>query len=199
MVVSRHGGDATFILRGPETRATTAELPADGEWIGIRFKVGTFIPHLTPGRLADRRDAILPAATSRAFWLKGSAWEYPAFDNADTFVARLVARGILAHDPCVADAVRGLTASATSLRTVQRRCLTAAGLTCGTIRRIERARFATTLLRDGVAILDVVDRAGYYDQAHLTRSVRAFVGLTPAVLARGGEQLSFLYKTPFWP
>lgn len=199
MVVSRHDGRTTLSLRGPETRASTAELPAEGEWIGIRFKVGTFVPHLTPGRLADRRDAVLPAATTRAFWLNGSAWEYPAFENADTFVARLVARGILAHDSCVADAVRGLTASATSQRTVQRRCLTAAGLACGTIRQIERARFATGLLRDGVSILDVVHRAGYYDQAHLTRSVRQLVGLTPAAIGRGGEQLSFLYKTPFWP
>lgn len=77
MVVSRHRGRTT--LRGPETRAITAELPAEGEWIGIRFKVGTFVPHLTPGRLADRRDAVLPAATTRAFWLNGSAWEYCRF------------------------------------------------------------------------------------------------------------------------
>jgi AraC-like DNA-binding protein len=198
MVVSRVGGRTTLTLRGPETHASLADLPPDGEWLGIRFRVGTFVPLVVPRRLADRRDVTLPEASTRAFWLNGSAWEHPGFENADTFVARLVARGFVAHDPCVADAVRGRGTSA-SPRTVQRRCLTAAGLTCGAIRQIERARYATLLLRDGVSILDAVDRAGYYDQAHLTRSLRHRVGLTPAAIARGDRQLSFLYKTPFWP
>jgi AraC-like DNA-binding protein len=199
MVVSRVGGRTSFTLRGPETRVSQADLPAEGEWMGIRFAVGTFLPRFVPSSLADRRDATLPEASTRAFWLDGSAWEHPDFENADTFVARLIARGLLVHDPCVADAVRGRAASTTSPRTVQRRCLTAAGLTCGAIRQIERARYATLLLRDGVSILDAVDRAGYYDQAHLTRSLRHRVGLTPAAVARGAAQLSLLYKTPFWP
>ncbi len=49
MVVSRHGGNVSFTLRGPETHATLADLPADGEWFAIRFKVGTCVPGLTPG------------------------------------------------------------------------------------------------------------------------------------------------------
>jgi hypothetical protein len=199
MVVSRVAGRTSFTLRGPETRMSLADLPVDGAWIGIRFTVGTFLPRFVPRDLADRRDADLPMASARAFWLDGSAWELPAFENAEAFVARLVARGVLAHDPCVADATRGRIACSMSPRTVQRRCVTAAGLTCGAIRQIERARHATLLLRDGVPILDVVERAGYYDQAHLTRSLRHRVGLTPTAIARGDAQLSFLYKTPFWP
>ena len=49
MVVSRHGGRTFFTLRGPETHGTRAELPAYGEWFAIRFKIGTFVPDLTPG------------------------------------------------------------------------------------------------------------------------------------------------------
>jgi AraC-like DNA-binding protein len=64
------------------------------------------------------------------------------------------------------------------------------------VRRIEQARYATILLREGMPILDVVEQAGYYDQAHLTRSLRHRIGQTPTAVIRGDEQLSFLYKTP---
>jgi AraC-like DNA-binding protein len=43
-------------------------------------------------------------------------------------------------------------------------------------------------------VLQVVHDMGYFDQAHLTRSLRHFIGRTPAQVARGEGQLSFLYK-----
>ena len=63
------------------------------------------------------------------------------------------------------------------------------------MRQIERARHATNLLRDGVAINDAVHEAGFFDQAHLTRSLKSLIGLTPSKIAREQRQLSFLYKT----
>jgi AraC-like DNA-binding protein len=195
MVVSRHGGLTFFTLRGPETQATPAQLPADGEWVGIRFKVGTFVPHLTPGALIDRRDVTLPAATRHSFWLNGSAWDYPDFENAETFVDRLLRKGILVRDSVVSAALAG-DAETLPPRTLQRHFLRTTGLTFGAVRRIERARYATILLREGMPILDVVQQAGYYDQAHLTRSLRHRIGQTPTAIIHGGEQLSFLYKTP---
>ena len=45
-------------------------------------------------------------------------------------------------------------------------------MTHSTIRQIERARHATNLLKQGVSILDTVHEAGYFDQAHLTRSLK---------------------------
>src|SRR5207253_1421034 len=81
-------------------------------------------------------------------------------------------------------------AEARSIRSAQRHFLRATGIPHGTVRQIERARRATLLLRDGVPILDVVHDAGYYDQAHLTRSLRRFVGQTPAAVSRMTEQLS---------
>ena len=44
MVVTRHRGKAFLTVRGPETKATTLYCPAYAEWIGIRFKLGTFMP-----------------------------------------------------------------------------------------------------------------------------------------------------------
>jgi hypothetical protein len=194
MAITRRHGRTCITLRGPETKATQADCPPDGEWLGIRFAHGTFMPALTPGEVRDRRDATLPDASTRAFWLDGSAWEYPDFENADTFVARLFRRGLLVRDPIVPAVLRGEVDPRT-IRTAQRHVLRATGLPHRAIIQIERARYATQLLRAGLSILDVVDDAGYYDQPHLTRSLTHRIGQTPLDVARRRGQLSFLYKT----
>jgi AraC-like DNA-binding protein len=194
MVVSRYEGKSFVTIRGPETQATTCDCPAEGEWFGIRFKLGTFMPELSPGRLMDRNDVTLPDASHHAFWWKGSAWEYPTFANADTFVNRLVRKGILVRDPLVDAAVRG-EMNGNSLRSSQRHFQRATGLTHCAARQIERARYATILLKQGVSILDTVHRTGYSDQAHLTRSLKHRIGQTPTEIIRGNRQLSYLFKT----
>ena len=64
MAVTRHQGRTFLTLRGPETKATIADCPAEGEWLGIRFALGTFMPrHMPDGR---------PVSAGRAF-VKSSA------------------------------------------------------------------------------------------------------------------------------
>jgi AraC-like DNA-binding protein len=197
MVVTRHNGKTTLTVRGPETNAATLDCPAEGEWLGIRFKLGTFMPHLPARNLLDRRDVTLPEATGQSFWLNGSAWEYPDFENAETFVNRLVHDGLIMVDLPVRAALQGRQQKM-SIRTAQRHFLQATGMTHSTIRQIERARHATNLLKQGVSIIDTVPEAGYFDQAHLTRSLKYFIGQTPAQIVRGDKQLSYLYKTGFF-
>jgi hypothetical protein len=36
---------------------------------------------------------------------------------------------------------------------------------------------------------------GYFDQAHLTRSLTRLIGQTPGRIVKAEQQLSFLYKT----
>lgn len=194
MVVTRLAGRTYLTVRGPETRATAADCPADGDWIGVHFKLGTFMPLLPTGMLRDRNDVTLPEASSRSFWLNGSAWDYPSFENMETFVTRLVKRGLIATDPHVHAVLHG-GPRRLSQRTEQRHFLRATGMTQATIRQIERARHAANLLRLGSPIAAVAYDAGYFDQAHLTRSLKHFVGQTPAQLIRGEEQLSLLYNT----
>ena len=129
MVVTRYRGKTTFTVRGPETKATPLHYQRTGvEWLGIRFKVGTFLPYLPPGKLLDRRDANLPQATSTSFWFQGSAWEFPTFENADTFVEWLAREGLLVRDPVVEAVLRGHP-QALSPRSIQYRFLQATGLT----------------------------------------------------------------------
>lgn len=196
MVVTRLEGKTSLTVRGPETKATSADCPAEGDWFAIRFKLGTFMPltKFSPGDLRDLNAVTLPDASSRSFWLNGKAWEYPNFENAETFVKRLHSAGVLAVDDTVRAVLSGQAPEQT-LRTAQRRFLKATGVTCNTIYQIERARRATNLLKHGSSILDAVHEAGYYDQAHLTRSLKHFIGQTPAEIIRAEQQLSFLYNT----
>jgi AraC-like DNA-binding protein len=189
-------GKANFTIRGPETRATPAYCPPHDGWVGILLTPGTFMPHLSAAGLLDGART-LPDASCTSFWLHGSSWQFPDYENADTFIARLVREGLLAREPVV-DAALHDRLRDLSPRTAERRFLRATGLTQGGVRQIERARYATTLLRQGVSILDTVARAGYFDQPHLTRAMRHFIGQTPTQLGgrRESEQLSFLYKTP---
>jgi len=196
IVIGKVQGQTVVTVRGPETRATPAFCPPDAEFYGIQFKLGTIMPDLPARRLMDRCDAILPEASSRSFWLKGSAWPLFDFDNAESFVDRLVRDELLVFDPIVGAALQGHSIH-TSLRTVQRRFLQATGLTHGALSQIKRARYATKLLKQGVSILDTVDLAAYADQPHLTRSLKHYIGQTPAQIADEGrlERLSFLFKT----
>lgn len=194
MAITKLNGKRFITLRGPETVATSMDCPAEGEWVGIRFKLGTFLPQFLPGSLRDHNDVNLPTATSHSFWLNGSAWDYPDFENAEAFVKRMVASGLLLRDRVVADVLLQQP-SEHSLRSAQRHFLRSTGITYTTFRQVERARHATQLLREGVPILDVVGRLGYFDQAHLTRSLKRFIGQSPTKVVQKQKQLSFLYKT----
>jgi AraC-like DNA-binding protein len=192
MVVTKYRGKTSFTVRGPETKATPLHYQWIGaEWLGIRFKLGTFLPHLPPGHLRDRRDVNLPEATSQSFWLQGSAWEFPTFENADTFVERLVREGLLVRDPVVEAVLQGQPQEL-SVRAVQYRFLQATGLTHRTVQQIERAKHAIALLQQGASIPDTVYEAGYFDQPHLTRALKRFTGQTAAQIARMSSTLSIL-------
>jgi hypothetical protein len=196
MVITKYQGRTSFTVRGPETKATAAEMPAAAEFFGIVFKMGTYMPHLPPGMVIDRGDMTLPEVTNQSFWLLGMAWQMPTYDNADTFVARLVREGLLTRDPVVEGVLQGQPQDY-SIRTLRRRFLHVTGMTHKTIQQIERARRAVTLLKQGVPILDTVFEVGYFDQPHLTRSLKHFMGFTPAQILGENKaaEMSLLYNT----
>ncbi|MFD1716293.1 helix-turn-helix transcriptional regulator [Georgenia deserti] len=201
LVVSRERGRLQVVARGPETAASTVATTPDSTSFGIVFAHGVAISSIPVTRLVDA-EACSPHVTATSFLLAGDRWELPDFDTAEILVDRLVRRGLLIRDPLVADAIAG-EASRHGLRTVQRRVVASTGLTLGAIRRIERARQAALLLREGTRPLDVVHRLGYYDQPHLARSLRRFIGRTAGELRTGvtsqsGQALSLLYKNAAW-
>lgn len=178
MVITRQQGVTTLSIRGPETKASPAPIPEDAEFLGITFKLGAFLPSLPANELVNG-GVHLADASRRTFCLQGSTWQFPNFENADTFVEQLIRQGLLARDPIVEAALQGRLTDL-SERSVQRRFRRVTGVTHGVMAQIERARYAQKLLEQGLSILDTVEQAGYYDQPHMTRALKFFIGQTPA-------------------
>jgi hypothetical protein len=182
MVIVKYMGQVFPILTGPLNSSGVVRWTAGAEILWVRFKLGTFMPHLPTKTLIDQEKP-LPNGTDQSFWLNGSTWELPDFENVDTFINRLVRQEVVVHDPMVNAVLQGEPQPVAS-RTIRHRFLHATGLTQTRIYQIERAKRAASLLRHGVSILDVVDEAGYFDQPHLTRALRQWIGHTPAQIVQ---------------
>jgi AraC-like DNA-binding protein len=73
-----------------------------------------------------------------------------------------------------------------SRRQVERRCLQLYGVSPKLVARRHRALAAAAALGEAADALDLLAERGFYDQSHLTRELKQFVGLTPGQL-RGGR------------
>lgn len=185
MVFVKHPGGTLPLVVGPLTSSGMASWGEGGEILWIKFKLGVFMPHLPTKDYLDGEQS-LPGASSGRFWWKGSARQFPDFENVETFVERLVREQDLVRDPVIEAALQDQPLEM-SPRTVRHRFLQSTGQTQAHIRQYERAIRAASLLRHGVSILDTVFEVGYFDQPHLTRSLKQFVGHTPAQILRDSQ------------
>jgi hypothetical protein len=183
LVFSEREARAYAGISGPETRTGTAPVPEGVTFVGIEFAVGTSLRAVPTPALVDG-GAELPDATRRTFRLDGVRWETPGPDDAEALVDRLVRSGAVVRDPLVTEVRRGHR-PAVSGRTVERRFRAATGLTQGAVRQIERARKASALLAAGVPVADIVPRLEYFDEPHLARALRRYVGRTARQLREG--------------
>ena len=115
MVFVTHNGRVQPVFVGPLTTAGAASWEQGAEILWIKFKLGSFMPHL-PARDFLDVETNLPGAASRSFWLKSSAWEFPNYENADTFIDRLVHDEVLVWDPIVNAALQDHTGFGVALR-----------------------------------------------------------------------------------
>ena len=185
MVFVKEHGRTHSLAVGPLATAGVASWGEGAEILWIRFKIGVFMPHLPVRDLLDVEKS-LPGAEGKSFWLKSATWELPDFENADTFVNRLVRDEVLVLDPVV-DAMLQDQLPNISSRTMRHHFLRAAGLTRSRIFQMKQAQQATALLQQGSSILDTVHEAGYFDQPHLTRALKQFIGYTPAQIAQSRQ------------
>ena len=183
LVFWEQDGTAYAAVTGPEGSSGTAPVPEDARFVGIQFAVGTSLRAVAAPSLVDS-GIVLPDVTRRRFWLDGRSWETPHADDAETLVNSLVRHGVVVRDTVVTDVLRGERPSV-SERTLERRFRAATGLSRGAVHQIERARSAALLLMAGQSVSDVVDQLGYYDQPHLARALRRYVGRTALQLREG--------------
>ncbi len=185
-------------VAGPDTGAFRSTSKAGTVIVGVRFRpaAGGQVLGLPLSELRDRRvtlSGLLPAA-ARA--LPASLEPAEAAARAHDLTGLLVADGT--PDPAMTRAAALLRDPAArteevaqdvglSARQFRRRCHAAAGYGPKTLQRVLRfQRFVR--MADAPAgppdLADAAARAGYADQAHLTRECADLSGLTPAALAR---------------
>lgn len=183
LVFWTRAGASFAAVSGPETGTGTAPVPEGATFVGIEFAVGTSLRSIPTPALVDA-GAELSDTTRRGFRLDGRRWETPGPDDAEALVSRLVRAGAVARDPLVAEVLRGHRPPLSD-RTVERRFRAATGLTHGAVRQIERARTAATRLALGDPVADTVAKLGYFDEPHLARALRRYVGRTARQLRDG--------------
>lgn len=183
LVFWEQAGRAHAGITGPQTRTGTAPVPECATFTGIEFAVGTSLRAVPTPELVDGGIG-LPDTTRRTFRLDGARWETPEPDDAEALVERLVRAGIVVRDPLVADVLLGHRPPVSG-RTVERRFRAATGLTRSAVRQIERARTAAELLAAGDPTADVVAKLDYFDEPHLARALRSYVGRTVRQLSAG--------------
>jgi hypothetical protein len=192
LILARTRGRMAAGLRGPETRATTAPVPAETEYLGVRFALGAVLrPH--PAATVVDGYAPLPVTDAGRIVLGGEEWEAPTFENVEHFVRRLRFAGLLVPSKLDRDPHPG---RGESERTRQRRFRAFTGMPRTIVAQIDRVNAAATMLRAGNDWATVVSSLGFFDQAHLAHALRRFVGHTARELQTGDlAPMSFLYKT----
>jgi AraC-like DNA-binding protein len=179
--------DGALLVAGPDTTAKVVSGRAGDSYVGLRFASGTGpgvlgVPAVEVRDLRVPLEAVWPArparelaerigeATDRAAALEAVATARPSQPDR---IAHGVLRG-LRGGMSVGALARELAVSERQLR---RRCLDAFGYGPKTLDRVLRLERALDLARTDAPFAQVALVAGYADQAHLAREVRALTGV----------------------
>jgi AraC-like DNA-binding protein len=184
--------DGRIVVAGPDTAASMSPRGAE-PFVGLRFRPGT-LPRLLgvpAAELRDQRvslDELKPVRRHRRLTdvaaelaaarpaRETTPWSLPTLNH----VTKSLSAGA-----SVAGLARDLDWSG---RTLQRQCGAVYGYGPATLRRILRFRRAVRLARAGRPFATVAADAGYADQPHLHREVRALSGVSLRSLRDGSAQ-----------
>jgi AraC-like DNA-binding protein len=188
--------DGRVFVAGPDTVAEVSATPPGSRCAALRFAAGTgpAVVGVPADELVDRQvplEELWPAAEVRRIVeavdplaaLQQAArrrWHRP--DPAMVALTAAARAGLPVAS--IADA------AGYSPRHLQRLCKAAFGYGPKTLHRILRLQRAVALVRGGRPLAEVSAVAGYADQAHLAREVRALAGVPLTVLTPGRVQSS---------
>lgn len=185
----------TLLVAGPDTSARLAFWPPGVRFTGLRFLPGV-APAVLGAPACELRDRLVPLE---------EVWPEPEARRLSERLAESAVPGAVLEetaarrlsradpiDPRVREIVRlvrsGASVRATaeavgmSERRLHRRCLAAFGYGPKTLGRILRMGRALDLIRQAAPPAAAAASAGYADQAHLTREVKALAGVPPRAL-----------------
>lgn len=181
-------GEGGLVVAGPDTRAHVVPGPA-GDYVGLRLAPGwgPAVLGLPASELRDRREplAVVDSAWDARELVERMAEAPDRAAALESFAARRLRAG--SPDPVAEVAARrlrggvGVAELARDLglsdRQLHRRSVAAFGYGPKVLARVLRLRRALDLAYAGSPFADVAAVAGYADQAHLSREVRALAGL----------------------
>ncbi|MGF1425773.1 helix-turn-helix domain-containing protein [Kitasatospora sp. LaBMicrA B282] len=181
--------EGRLVVAGPDTRGYRLGPEVRGPWVGVRFFPGTApgllgVPaHEVRDRRVDLAD-LRPGAGTRRLTDRMAAAPDPVTALED--LALRLAAEAEPPDPLLRAVVgslaagRSVAATAASVglgeRQFHRRSLVAFGYGPKTLARVLRLQRALALARAGVPFAATAVRAGFADQAHLSRDVRELTG-----------------------
>ncbi|GLZ43018.1 AraC family transcriptional regulator [Actinokineospora sp. NBRC 105648] len=178
-----HRETGALVVAGPDTGPHIAA--GAGTLVGLRFRPGETALGLPVDELRDARVAL------SAVWSSQAAQEL-ADKLAETSDIQAAQQVLLDSVPTVGDpvaaTVRSLAAGSArvrdmadtlgwSERQLHRRCLAAFGYGPKVLHRVLRFQQALRTARTGVPPAEVAALAGFTDQSHLAREVRALAGV----------------------
>jgi AraC-like DNA-binding protein len=189
--------DEQLMVAGPDTTAQVTVAEPGARFVGVRFGPGTgpLFTGVPAHELRDRRVALAELwSPARVRRLAGYVAAAPDPRTALEEIAGARLGRAEPPDPVIAGIVAGLRAGASVAATAEsvgvnerrlhRRCLAAFGYGPKTLARILRLNRALDLARSGTPFATVAATAGYADQAHLARDVKALAGVPLGTLVR---------------
>jgi AraC-like DNA-binding protein len=206
-------GEARPIVVGPMTRPALSTIAEGTALIGVRFRpeAAAAVLGVPANELANRRIALeelwgrrLVSDASEQLWEQRTAAGRIA--AAQSLIASRRHQADALPDATVQHVISRLTAyrpstigelareAGLSERQLRRRFLTAAGYSPKMLQRIVRFQKLLALAKDQPSRLgDAAHSAGYADQAHMTREVGEFAGVTPSALLGKVDSALALY------
>lgn len=194
-------------VAGPATRAFVSTVPPGTVVVGARFRPGAWagVLGVDASELRDRHVALRDVAPALARRLSTAVADRASPGDRLAVAGTLLARHLAGSPP--ADALVGATvrwlaahpagrvheagrALHVSDRQLQRRMLAAVGYAPKTLHRILRFQRLLALAHAAggdASLAALALRAGYADQAHMTRELRQLAGRAPAALLPGAD------------
>lgn len=191
---------AELLVAGPDTVPHPVERQPGPPVVGLRFAPGALpaLLQVPASALRDQRVGLAELHPRLARDLDARLHHVGSPGGALTLLVtaahRLPGRPNPAATPLASTLSGGAGVAATAdalgwtTRTLHRHCLAAFGYGPSVLRRVLRFRRAADLLYAGTAPAEVAAVAGYADQPHLSREVRALSGVAPRQLASGANR-----------
>jgi AraC-like DNA-binding protein len=193
---------AQLLVAGPDTAPHPSRREPGVVATGLRFAPGQ-LPAILGVPAAALRNRRVPLAELHAALARDAIAHIEHGDGpADVLVSLTMRlpgspadpslRAVVAHLGRGASAAETADALGWTTRSLHRRSLAAFGYGPAVLRRVLRFRRALELLQAGSPTADAAFDAGYADQPHLSREVRALAGLAPTQLASGANRSTAL-------